>query len=650
MAIPLFRKILGTPSADSLIGKAGFEEIWGFDGNDKLYGQQGNDLLYGGSGNDTVDGGTGADTMFGGSGDDLYRVDNYLDRASEESQGIGIDDGGIDTIQSTISYALGRFVEKLELTGANSTNAAGNDLANTIKGNAAANVISGLGGNDDLRGNDGNDTLVGGAGRDTLLGGAGSDTFVLGRPDDANPDRVADFIAADGDQLRIYASDYGLSQGNGLVSGLLDSSYFATISGSGSGAGLGQKVAVFSNVGNAPVVIDRSNIEVVTAPPTVEVRNVDITPQAESGQIAFEFTLSQPHNADVVVTYSTVNGTAVAGADFAGVVLGSIVIPAGAVNAVAIIDLVGDNIDEPVETFSLRIDQATSNGVILGITTGTAAASIAEEGPTVVNIFDTQALGSTDPSGLVYVPGFGLFISDSEVDEAPFNRTDNLFRVNLDGTGGVAYSIRNFTDEPTGLAYDAVSNRLYISDDDLYTIFWVDPANPTVLGGQFAVPAAADDPEDIAVDPANGHLFIINGDSHSIVEVDASGNQVGSSIILPASISDPEAIAYDPLHELFYVGGDFSSNIWAVDMSGTIVSVIDVLAMYPNASNGARAHVKDLAFAPTSDPNDDPGAMSLYVADYGNNHPELWGYPSDDGRIIEVNLGSKGPTTTDLFS
>ena len=40
----------------------------------------------------------------------------------------------------------------------------------------------------------------------------------------------------------------------------------------------------------------------------------------------------------------------------------------------------------------------------------------------------------------------------------------------------------------------------------------------------------------------------------------------------------------------------------------------------------------DLELAPSSDPNDDPGKLSLYVADYGVDQVS-------DGRLFEINLG-----------
>jgi DNA-binding beta-propeller fold protein YncE len=234
------------------------------------------------------------------------------------------------------------------------------------------------------------------------------------------------------------------------------------------------------------------------------------------------------------------------------------------------------------------------------------------------------------------------------VDETPFSRPNNLFQLQTDGTNAFQFSLLSFTDEPTGLTFDSTTNRLYMTDDDQFKVFWVDPSNPTVKLGEFNTPIAVDDPEDIAIDPTTGNLFIVNGLSHSIVEVDANtGLQVGTTINLPSPITDPEALVYDAQNDVFYVGGDFSSNIWCVDRSGNILDTIDVLGGFPNPVTGTRVHVKDMEFAPTSNPYDDPSLQCLYVADYGNTH--LTAALSDDGRLFEIDLGPQAPLVYDFL-
>jgi Ca2+-binding RTX toxin-like protein len=138
-----------------------------------LTGGKGANALSGLDGNDSIDGGAGADKMTGGTGDDTYTVDNVKDLVIEAAM------EGIDTVTSSVSFALGMNVENLILTGVAASNGTGNDLDNAITGNAGNNNLAGLGGSDSIDGGGGNDTLDGGDGDDTLDGGVGDDTYVV---------------------------------------------------------------------------------------------------------------------------------------------------------------------------------------------------------------------------------------------------------------------------------------------------------------------------------------------------------------------------------------------------------------------------------------------------------------------------------------
>lgn len=164
-------------------------------GNDEsnyIYGNDGANVLTGLGGNDYLDGGAGADVMRGGAGADYYKVDNILDIVNEVF-GQTIDDGSIDTVESSVSFKLSANVENLTLTGLADLSGTGNDIGNLIVGNEGANVLSGFGGNDYLAGRGGNDVLDGGAGTDTLEGNQGADIFVMGKG--YSFDQIADFEA-----------------------------------------------------------------------------------------------------------------------------------------------------------------------------------------------------------------------------------------------------------------------------------------------------------------------------------------------------------------------------------------------------------------------------------------------------------------------
>jgi hypothetical protein len=668
MKIPEFKQILGTEAGEDLIGGVMREQLYGFGGNDRLYANGGDDQLYGGAGNDLLDGGTGADIMYGGAGDDLYRVDNLADVVSETTVS-GVDDGGVDTVESTITYSLGAFVEKLTLKGTAAINGTGNDLANRLAGNDAANVLSGQVGDDLMLGNGGDDVLIGGAGKDELWGGLGSDTFVFRVPDATSTDKVKDFSAADHDHIGIYASDYGLSLGHGLVNDgtgklVLDPAYFVAVAGSagtvqgtstghgqfvfsstasthtlmwdadGAGAAHGTALATF----NLDATLSAADFVVFNTPPTVTVNGwSDPAPARADAHVAFTIDLSAPWNEDVLLTYSTVDGTANAGSDFVGVSHGQVVIPAGSTNATVLIGVLPDNGPDPVESFTLHLDSAVTatSGTALSIAGSTASGTITPLPPSVVAITDTTAFGSQDPFGLAYVSGLDTLFM---VDPQNLSDVNNLFALNLDGSlkpNGV--NSLGFGLKPAGVAFDPTTGRMYIADDDLLQIQWVDPANPTVILGRFSAKAlGSTDTEDVTVNPNNGHVFIVNGGDFGapkIIETDSTGSQIFSTVDLTAAvqgqpIGSPEAAVYDATHDVFFVAGN-NYDIKVVNRSGTVLDDITVLSNYRNPVGNIGVEIQGLTLAPASD---DPTRMDLYVADAGllNGH--------NDGRLIEINL------------
>ncbi len=111
-------------------------------------------IITGNDGANTLNGGGGADTLSGGKGNDAYGIDSAGDLIVE------LVDGGVDRVQSTVSYTLADNVENLSLGGTANINGTGNTLANSIVGNAGDNVLNGGGGIDKLYGREGNDTYI----------------------------------------------------------------------------------------------------------------------------------------------------------------------------------------------------------------------------------------------------------------------------------------------------------------------------------------------------------------------------------------------------------------------------------------------------------------------------------------------------------
>jgi hypothetical protein len=643
---------LGDATNKDLIGTADADILDGRTGTHRLYAYAGDDVLWGGAGNDLLDGGAGNDQMIGGAGDDLYRVDSTADVITEYAN------EGVDSVEASITYVLGTNLEKLTLTGTAAINGTGNDADNRIKGNDAANILSGGAGADTISGGGGADRLIGGAGRDTLDGGAGADVFQLSAPDPTSTDRISDFAFAE-DRLAILNTDFGLREGRGVINGALDPTWFTTVSGTGIHQGVSTTHGQFVyNTTTYSLAWDPDGASTTQNP--IVLANFTLDPKLTSS--LFDVIISgdpnQAPTAPAATSFTTGAGIASAAiainaVDPDGDVLSYAVVGSGPANGSVSFDTTyGTMTYKPNggfvgnDTFSVLISDSFGGTAQESFSLDVQAyPTLPISTPSVVNVTDTRLnaganIGAVDPAGIVWVPAHDgrpgtLFVSDSEVDEAPYNSPYNLFALNLDGSpqgASFKYNLQSFTKEPTGLAYNPLNGYLYISDDDLHKIFWVNPDNPTVKLGEFSTPlVGGTDPEDIAINPANGHIFISNGTpSHNIVELTSTGDPVSTTRV-PDEIADMEALAYDAAHDVFFVGGGFSSTIWAVNRAGDILDRID-LSAYRNPVSQTHLSVKDIAIAPASD---DPSHTHLYVADYGLTHRQN----DNDGRIFELDLG-----------
>lgn len=162
---------------DTICDVSGANYIDAGDGNDSILGGSGMDTINGSFGNDTINGGLGVDSLIGGEGNDFYIVDNSADAVFEALS------GGVDVVNSSVSYTISENVENLTLTGTSAINGTGNLIDNYLLGNSAGNILYGF---------EGNDTLDGAAGVDTLYGGLGNDSYIVDNINDSVVENIGE--------------------------------------------------------------------------------------------------------------------------------------------------------------------------------------------------------------------------------------------------------------------------------------------------------------------------------------------------------------------------------------------------------------------------------------------------------------------------
>ena len=173
------------------------------------------------------------------------------------------------------------------------------------------------------------------------------------------------------------------------------------------------------------------------APPALVIGDVTVT-EGDTGsvQASFAVVLSVPSGFAVSVDYATADATAAAGADYLAAA-GTLVIPAGATGGTIVVDVLGDLLDEPDETFLVDL-------------TAPVAATLA----------DAQGVGT-----ILDDDDSEISIDDVTVTEGDSGTVDAVFSVTVSSTLASALTIDYDSADATATAgadYTAVSGVLTI--------------------------------------------------------------------------------------------------------------------------------------------------------------------------------------------
>ncbi len=339
----------GTANNDVLTGSADPDLIAGFGGDDQALGLSGNDVLLGNG---------GRDRLYGNGGDDTIRAGQDNDR------------------------------------------------------------LWGGQGNDQLFGDLGNDTLSGDLGTNTLTGGAGDDVFVISRQSGGATatmaDVITDFQATGADRLGLgdglTFAELAIEAGSGEFTG---DTLIREASTGRYLARLVQVVPTSVDASKVTTVVDGGDTDPTLAATTVLLGNTTYAVNEADGIAQITLTRSGDLSREVLVSYATRDGSAIADQDYTAAT-GSLAFAANQDQQILEIPILNDANGEPDETFELELT-AVSGGAL-----GSPAIA-------TINITDDDG-GSTPTSGT----------AQSQVGTAvTFSPTDTEAQIRAKGAIGV---------------------------------------------------------------------------------------------------------------------------------------------------------------------------------------------------------------------
>ena len=256
---------------------------------------------------------------------------------------------------------------------------------------------------------------------------------------------------------------------------------------------------------------------------------------------------------------------------------------------------------------------------------------------TQVNYFDTWDGGiirSTDVAGIAYHPPSGhLYLADSEINELPLFNGDNIFETSLSGDQ-VFNEIASGNTEPTGITYNEFDGFFYVTKDTgskTVTRYDSNLNNPLLVISTQDDVSSATDPEGVTSDPSTGFLYVSDGNGGGRQVLVYDSDLQFQYVFSVANQGDAEGIAFhQPSNHLFLIDGK-EDIIFEYTLTGNLLEEYDISGFSPVPESP-----QGLTFGPTSNPNDDPSALSLYIADGMEDNYA-------DGRIFEAVIGGVTP-------
>ncbi len=277
---------------------------------------------------------------------------------------------------------------------------------------------------------------------------------------------------------------------------------------------------------------------------------------------------------------------------------------------------------------------------------------------TLVRITDTGSWDppSPDPSGIAYLGGDRLILSDGEVEETVNGITHfrgaNVWEFTLTGTVIRASNISKvppttapMTDEPTGIAFNSLTGdaaRYFVSEDGGKKVYTLNPGGDGLIGTSDdtwtffrtnIAPNTNTDPEGVAYDAGGDRLFVADGTNAEIYEYTRAGFVVAQFDVERYGVLDPETVEFNAASGTLFILSNRQSGPIIVEttVTGDLLQTIDASAFA--AAGGIKP--AGVTLAPASNGS---GEMRFYIVDRGiDNDADP---NANDGKVFELTTGS----------
>ena len=229
----------------------------------------------------------------------------------------------------------------------------------------------------------------------------------------------------------------------------------------------------------------------ITVAPRLEILDASVT-EGNSGLVDLVFTvrLTGPSPTPVSATLTTANGTATAGADYQATT-GTVTIPAGTVSVTVPVQVFGDLLDEPDETFTATL--SAPSGATIG--DGTATGTIVDDDP--------------PPS---------LSVNDVSIVEGNLGTTAMEFKVALSSASAKAISVAFATADTgatAGVDYQSATGALTFDPGETLKSVFVQVIGDTAFEPTETFSLTLSAPVDATIADGVGVGTILNDDAQS---------------------------------------------------------------------------------------------------------------------------------------